>query len=114
MITDKKELFRTKVKAVVVDKSLVQSLWEESRMPELEPYLEKDKPVFTERFVKEIKSFIYKKNRKGVGGRPRIEEKDPSKLKGKKLQRYKYRIYKRRSRERKRLTDEVAGQVNEG
>lgn len=109
MITDKKELFKTKVKAVVVDKNLVQSLWEETGLPQLEPYVHRDKPVLTEKLIKDVKSFIYRKNRKGVGGRPRIEEKDPSKLTGDKLKRYKYRIYKRNSRERKKLTDEFTG-----
>ncbi|MEW6006522.1 MAG: hypothetical protein AB1695_14575, partial [Stygiobacter sp.] len=104
----RKELFKTKEKVNVVSNSLIRELYEETKLPQLEILLDKDSAVLTLNTVKEIKSIIYKKSRKGIGGRPRIEE-DPSKLYGKKLQRYRFRIYKRRSRERQRQKIEFGG-----
>ena len=108
MITDRKELFKSTNKVIIVSRNLIQELYEETGFAQLAKLTQKDKSVLTLGLVKDIKSYLYKKDRKGVGGRPRIEE-DPTKLKGKALQRYRNRIYKRKSRERKKKTDETTG-----
>jgi hypothetical protein len=116
MIETKEQLFESTALAVVVTRELAEQLQKSTRNAALRSILDKtDKDVVVipagvrqdlfERMT-QLEESINKARTtegKGKGGRPRIQDPvDPSTLTGETLRRYKFRMWQRESRERRR------------